>query len=57
MTSHLVGRDARELWVPAEELPDFNAQIVGLIAVEASFYGARFAGEVDPATGLPASLA
>ena len=57
MTSHLVGRDAREMWVPAEELPDFNAQIVGLIAVEASFYGARFAGEVDPATGLPASLA
>lgn len=27
----------RELWIPAEELPDFNANIVGLIEVIAEY--------------------
>jgi hypothetical protein len=36
---------ARELWVPAEELPAFNAAIRPPIRVVASFYGPRFQGE------------
>jgi hypothetical protein len=27
------GRALQEYWIPAEELPDFNANIVGLIEV------------------------
>ncbi len=34
-----------ELWISAEELTQFNAQIVGEIAVVAAFYGDDFAGE------------
>ncbi len=33
-----------ELWVPAEELAEFNAQIMGKIEVMAAFYGEGFAG-------------
>jgi len=43
----------RELWVPAEELPEFNARIVGPIQVEAVFVGEQFEGRIDPATQLP----
>jgi len=43
----------QELWVPAEELEEFNRHIVGLIVVEAAFYGEKFSGEVDSATNLP----
>jgi hypothetical protein len=32
------GRRHQELWVPAEELPDFNAHIVGLIEVIAEYH-------------------
>jgi hypothetical protein len=35
----------QELWVPAEELPDFNQQIQGRIEVIERFYGPLFAGE------------
>lgn len=31
------GRDYQEYWIPAEELPAFNAAIVGAIEVPASF--------------------
>lgn len=31
------GREHREYWVPAEELPDFNAAIVGVIRVVDEF--------------------
>jgi len=35
-----VGRSyQQEYWVPAEELPDFNAQIVGEIEVIAEYHG------------------
>ena len=34
-----------ELWVPAEELAQFNAHIVGPIEVVAAFYGEKFEGE------------
>jgi hypothetical protein len=32
------GREHEELWVPAEELLEFNRQIVGLIEVVAEFH-------------------
>lgn len=34
-----------ELWVPAEELGEFNAHIVGLVEVVAEFYGEGFEGQ------------
>jgi hypothetical protein len=46
----------RELWVPAEELDEFNAHLVGPIRVIEAVYGPGFGGEKDPATGLPASV-
>ena len=49
-------RDDVELWVPAEELEDFNNAIEGPIIVTASYYGERFAGTIDEDTKLPASL-
>jgi hypothetical protein len=40
---HTVGnQDHQELWVPAEELDEFNRHILGEISVEASFYGENF---------------
>lgn len=54
---HVVGgRDDRELWVPAAELPSFNRSIVGHIRIEASIYGDRFAATVDSATRLPVGM-
>ncbi len=50
------GRDDRELWIPAEELPAFNEQILGEIVVEASFYGEGFSGTIDDGTQLPLSV-
>ncbi len=35
----------QELWVPAEDLENFNQHIIGKVQVIASFYGERFAGE------------
>lgn len=42
-----VGRRGRydELWVPAEELGEFNAHIVGAVEVVAAFYGENFEGK------------
>lgn len=39
------GFEHNELWIPAEELPKFNAHIVGKIEVLASFYGEKYVGE------------
>ena len=36
-----------ELWVPAEELAEFNGHIVGKIAVVASYYGERYTRAVS----------
>jgi len=33
------GREHEELWVPAEDLPAFNAAIVGAIELIAEYYG------------------
>ena len=38
------GRVHQELWVPAEELDEFNAHIIVPIRVMAQFYGEKFAG-------------
>jgi hypothetical protein len=52
---HVVGRRDvhRELWVLSEQLPEFNSKIVGLISVEAAFYGSSFGGAIDSETNLP----
>jgi len=49
-------RQHRELWVPAEELSDFNGHIVGPIRVTAGFAGTSFVGALDPVTHLPEGL-
>lgn len=43
----------RELWVPAHELPDFNAHLLGPIRVIEAFPGHRFDGTIDPSTHVP----
>lgn len=50
------GRACCELWVPAEELAEFNRHIVGTIRVIESHYGTGFSGEIDPASQLPMSI-
>lgn len=45
-----------ELWVPAEELAELNAHLVGPIRALEAFYGERFAGTVDPGSNLPTSV-
>jgi hypothetical protein len=49
-------RQHRELWVPAEDLAEFNRHIIGEIRVTAGFAGTGYAGEFDPVTFLPADL-
>jgi hypothetical protein len=39
-------RRHEELWVPAEELAEFNAQLLGPIEVTCAFFAPRFAGRV-----------
>jgi hypothetical protein len=38
------GHHHNELWVLAEELEEFNSKIIGLIRVEAAFYGGGYSG-------------
>jgi hypothetical protein len=37
----------RELWIPAEELENFNAHIIGEIRLVAVFYGENYEGRRD----------
>jgi hypothetical protein len=46
----------QELWIPAEELEEFNCHIIGTITIEAAYYGENFIGEIDPETNLPKSI-
>lgn len=46
----------QELWVPAEELEEFNRHIIGIITVKAAYYGERFKGEIDSETNLPKGI-
>ena len=41
-----------EYWIPAEQLPEFNASIEGLIGVEAAYFGKAFKGFVPEQFGL-----
>lgn len=50
------GRSHLELWVPSEELAEFNRHIVGPIRVVEAFPGPRFTGELDPLTHVPKNL-
>ena len=47
------GRSHEELWVPAEELQEFNAHIVGMVTVVEAFTGQRFVGALNPTTWIP----
>lgn len=42
-----------ELWVPADELEEFNRHIVGTIEVIESYAGPEYNGQIDPATNCP----
>lgn len=43
----------QELWVHAEELPEFNQHIVGQIKVIASFVEPNYEGNINTETHLP----
>jgi hypothetical protein len=50
---HVVGgSEHQELWVPAEQLNDFNAHIRGPIEVTAGYFGAEFEGHVPSKFGM-----
>ncbi|MCP2728194.1 hypothetical protein [Limnofasciculus baicalensis] len=54
---HIVGsRIHQELWIPAEELAEFNLHIIGKISIESAYYGDNFYGDIDPETNLPNGL-
>jgi hypothetical protein len=46
------GRIHEELWVPAEQLAEFNQHIVGLITVRAAYFGPQFQGYVPTRFGM-----
>jgi hypothetical protein len=50
------GRAHEELWVPADDLPEFNAHIVGIITVIEGFTGPGYQGILNPTTHLPTDL-
>jgi hypothetical protein len=42
-TPHTVGRSSHvEYWIPAEQLPEFNASIQGAISVDSAYFGDGF---------------
>lgn len=45
-------REHEELWVPAEDLPEFNGRIEGVIEVVAAYFGDGFRGYVPTEFGL-----
>jgi hypothetical protein len=50
---HVVGSSSHvELWVPADQLPTFNASIQGLISVQGGFFGEGFKGWIPEKFGL-----
>jgi hypothetical protein len=51
------GRSHEEIWVPSEELSEFNRHIIGRIAVVEAYPGLMFAGTLDPMTMLPTDVA
>jgi hypothetical protein len=54
---HIVGNNVhQELWIPAEELDEFNQHLVGQIEVAAAYYGKQFIGTINPQTNLPITV-
>jgi hypothetical protein len=53
-----VGSDRihQELWIPAEELMEFNSHIIGSIKITASFVGSNFKGKINPQIHLPEGI-
>ena len=50
---HKVGSATHiEYWIPAEELPAFNASIQGLISTESAYFGKEFKGFIPDGFGL-----
>lgn len=50
---HTVGSSTHvEYWIPAEQLPAFNASLQGMIGVESAYFGADFEGFVPDQFGL-----
>lgn len=47
------GRSIEELWVPAEQLAEFNSHLAGEIEILESYAGQRYLGRLDPLTHLP----
>jgi len=43
----------QELWVPAEELEEFNRHIIDRIQVINAFYGPQCEEKIDPHTNMP----
>lgn len=43
----------QELWVPCNELAEFNSHIIGQIQVIAHYVGDEFSGKIDEYTHLP----
>jgi hypothetical protein len=46
----------QELWIPAEDLAEFNRHIQGKIEVVAAYYGDKFTIRLDPLTNLPVNI-
>ena len=54
---HRVGSSTHEeLWVPAEQLGEFNRRIEGSIEIVAYFYGELFNQPIDPESRLPVQI-
>ena len=50
---HIVGAAVHEeYWIPAQELPNFNKAISGLIKVDAGFFGESFSGFIPDKAGF-----
>jgi Cysteine-rich CPCC len=50
------GGSHEELWVPAEDVPDLNANIRGFIEIVEAFAGAPFEGQINPLSHLPIDM-
>jgi hypothetical protein len=46
----------QELWIPAENLSEFNQYILGKIEIVAAYYGESFSKEIDPNNNLPIEI-
>jgi hypothetical protein len=46
----------QELWIPAEDLAEFNRHILGEIKIVTAYYGDGFIHEIDRDSNLPATI-